>query len=302
MMSLPDLNLLFALNALIENSSVNGAAQTLNLSSSAMSRTLSRIRETLDDPILVQAGRKMVLTPKAIAMQQEVKQALNNVTELLSSDKKLDLSMVSRRFTVRANDIFLAQYGEELIEAVAHELPNSILCFTPEEDSVDVDALRSGQIDLYISAQRPLAAEICVQHLFDTHFVGVVREGHPILQSTVTCEQFVKWKHIVVSRRGKQYGPVDEQLSQYGLERQVAMILPTAFSALFATLKSDYILVIPTHLADNAILNELKVTSFPLPFLTDVISIVQAWHPQFQRDIPHQWLRRKIRLFSESIR
>ncbi len=299
-MSFPDLNLLFALDALLEKSSVNGAAQKLHLSPSAMSRTLSRIRETLDDPILVQAGRKMVPTPKALAMQKEVRQALNQITELLSNERHTDLSAITRRFTIRANDIFLAKYGQQLLEAISNELPNAILCFTPEEDSIDVDALRSGQIDLYISAERQLGPEICVQPLFDTHFVGVVRDDHPILQSEITCEQFVNWKHIVISRRGKTQGPMDEYLSQFGLERKIAMIAPTAFSAIFAILKSDYILVLPVHLAENAIQNDIHIQYFQLPLPTDSISIVQAWHPQFQQDVPHQWLRRKIRSFSES--
>lgn len=60
-MSEPDFNLLIALDILLSEASVAGAARRLNLSTSAMSRTLSRLRDVTGDPILVRAGRNFIL-------------------------------------------------------------------------------------------------------------------------------------------------------------------------------------------------------------------------------------------------
>lgn len=62
-MAEPDLNLLLALDVLLNEASVAAAARRLGLSASAMSRTLSRLRSVTGDPLLVRAGRNMVLTP-----------------------------------------------------------------------------------------------------------------------------------------------------------------------------------------------------------------------------------------------
>ena len=67
-----DLNLLVALDALLDERSVTAAAERLHTSAPAMSRTLARLRRVLDDPVLVRAGRGMVPTPRALAMQAQV--------------------------------------------------------------------------------------------------------------------------------------------------------------------------------------------------------------------------------------
>ncbi|MGU1849543.1 LysR family transcriptional regulator, partial [Pseudomonas aeruginosa] len=76
-MHLPDLNLLVALNVLLEEGSVVGAARRMHLSPPAMSRTLSRIREAVGDPIMVRAGRKLVPTPRALELQEQVRQLVD---------------------------------------------------------------------------------------------------------------------------------------------------------------------------------------------------------------------------------
>ncbi|KVQ11178.1 hypothetical protein WM08_00730 [Burkholderia ubonensis] len=153
-----NLNLLISLDALLEEGSVAGAARRMNLSPPAMSRTLARIRETVGDPIFVQGGRKMVPTPRAL----------------------------DRQFSVRATDVFVGVYSSQLLE----EMARAMVRFMPEADDVDDDALRSGRIDLFISASRRLGQEIRVRPLFTTKFVGLARSGHSIFDDDITPERF----------------------------------------------------------------------------------------------------------------
>lgn len=202
----PDLNLLLALDALLDEGSVIGAARRMHLSAPAMSRTLSRIREALGDPVFVQVGRKLMPTPKALALREQVRAAVEQASQVFATDAEIDLKLLDRRFNVRATDEFVSIHLGHLLDAMAREMPRAMLRFSPEEDDVDEEALRSGRIDLFISASRKLGPEIRVQPLFTTTFVGVARANHPIFDDEITPERLTRWEHINVSRRGRPSG------------------------------------------------------------------------------------------------
>jgi len=290
----PDLNLLLALDVLLEEGSVVGAARRMKLSPPAMSRTLGRIRETLGDPVFVQAGRKLVPTPRALAMREQVRVAVEHATLALAPASESDLKTLDRRFNVRANDVFVGIHAGRLLEAMTRDMPRAMLRFSPEEDDVDVDALRSGRIDLLISASRTLGPEIRVQPLFTTTFVGLARENHPIFDDDITPERLTRWGHIGISRRGKSAGPIDSALEAQGLRRHVALIVPTPSAALFTLQDSDLLLPMPEHLARSALSAGLRIRLFDLPMRLETVLLTQAWQPRFQSDLAHQWLRRTI--------
>ncbi|VWD02861.1 LysR family transcriptional regulator [Burkholderia lata] len=291
----PDLNLLISLDALLEEGSVVGAARRMNLSPPAMSRTLARIRETVGDPIFVQAGRKMVPTPRALELRGVVRETVERASQLLAPSAEIDLGTLDKQFNVRANDIFVGLHSSRLLEEMARGMPRAMLRFMPEEDDIDDDALRSGRIDLFISASRRLGPEIRVQPLFTTTFVGLARDDHPIFDDDITPERFARWPHIGVSRRGKSAGPIDDALAARGLARHVLLVVPTPYAAIFALQASDLILPLPEHLARGAVRAGLGVRAFELPIPLETVLITQAWHPRFQSDPAHQWLRRVVR-------
>lgn len=97
-MKTSDLNMLVALNALIEERSVTGATRRLHLSSPVMSRPLARLRETLNDPILVRAYRSMVPTPKALQMQEQVRGIVELAEGYFAQRQGFDLDRLSRTF------------------------------------------------------------------------------------------------------------------------------------------------------------------------------------------------------------
>ena len=146
-MQLPDMNLLVALDALLDEGSVVGAARRMNLSPAAMSRTLTRIREAVGDPILVRAGRGLVPTPKALQLQAQVRSVVEQAALVFRSADEVDLSTLRRRFSVRANDFFIGVYGGRLFDTMERMAPLCELCFVPEGDTDD-DALREGRLDL----------------------------------------------------------------------------------------------------------------------------------------------------------
>jgi DNA-binding transcriptional LysR family regulator len=108
-----------------------------------------------------------------------------------------------------------------------------------------------------------------------------------------------RWGHIGVSRRGKTQGPIDAALARLGLDRHVALVVPTPSSALLALQGSDLILPLPEQLARHALRMGMRVRLFELPLALSSVLITQAWHPRYQHEPAHQWLRRTIRRLTE---
>ncbi|NVN10314.1 MULTISPECIES: LysR family transcriptional regulator [Nguyenibacter] len=290
-----DLNLLQAMNVLVEESSVTGAAQRLHVSAATMSRTLARLRETFHDAILVQSGRHMVPTPRALQMQPRVSQILSAIGDLYRPREALDFTGLKPIFRIRATDVVIGPFADALLRALRADCPDTTLIFTAESSNDDSDFLRQGGVDLYIGATAFLRPEIMRQTLFEIHFRGVVRAGHPILLGDITPHTLVAYDHIAVSRRGARRGPIDEVLAdQYGLERNVALLLTSFYAALQGLSRTDLILPLPDIVADGATLERLGLYAFPLPLELPPVSIFQAWHPRHDTDRLHQWLRRKV--------
>lgn len=162
----PDLNLLVALDVLLTEASVAGAARRLNLSTSAMSRTLSRLRDVTGDPILVRAGRNMVLTPWAEAARERARNAVHEARVVLQpSADTLKVEELARLFTIRANDGFVVAFGPALIASVAKAAPDVCLRFAPKPEKTS-RYLREGLVDLEIGVQSNMGPEIRIQRLF----------------------------------------------------------------------------------------------------------------------------------------
>ncbi|AOA58711.1 LysR family transcriptional regulator [Acinetobacter larvae] len=291
----PDLNLLYALDALLQEGSVVGAAKRMNLSPPAMSRTLSRLRESTGDPIFVQSGRQLVPTAHALQLAKNLQPLIHDATQVLLPSDAIDLAQLTDQFNIRANDVFVAIYAQALLSAMRQDMPLASLCFTPEEDDVDDEALRSGRVDLFISAARPMGHEIRVQPLFSTDMIGVACADHAIFNAPIDATVWASYAHIGVSRRGKSQGPIDQALAELGLTRHVAMITPTASSALLALLHTDLLLTLPRQLALSAQRMGLNIGCFELPVSLGPVVITQAWHPRLHLQPGHQWLRQKIR-------
>lgn len=290
----PDFNLLVALDVLLAEASVAGAARRLNLSTSAMSRTLSRLREVTGDPILVRAGRHMVLTPWAEATRDRARTAVHKARAVLQpSTDALKVESLERLFTIRANDGFVVAFGPLLIAAVASVAPEVCIRFSPKPEKTS-RYLREGLVDLEIGVQSNMGPEIRLQRLFQDRFVGAVRKGHPLsLQPDVSLDDYVAWGHVVASPDGSLHGFVDDALAERGMKRKVASVVPGFPTALSVALASDLIAMVPALYLLNQPMNE-RVHVFELPFKTRTITVSQMWHPRMERDPGHRWLREKV--------
>jgi len=285
-----DLNLLVTLDALLSEGSVVGAAQRLNLSAPAMSRQLARIRHLLGDPVLVRAGRGLVPTPRAEALRERLRSLVADAEALVRGEDELDLARLERTFVIRANDGFVGTFGAALASLVARQAPHVRLRFA-HQDKEDVEALREGRIDADAGVIGAMGPEIRLQALFHDRFVGVVRADHS-LATGLTPESFASFPHVSVSRRGRFAGPIDAALATLGLTRFVAIAVANFADALAIVRTSDHVAAVPARLTEPT---RAGLHSFELPVKTDALAISLAWHPRFDADPGHRWLRGVVR-------
>jgi DNA-binding transcriptional LysR family regulator len=242
-----DLNLLVALEALLEASSVSQAADKVNLSQSAMSHALKRLRALLRDPLLVRAGTRMQLTTRAEALRNPVQDALTRVRNLLIGEG-FEPARSTRTFRLfvadNASDLLLPL----LLKRLENEAPG--VC-------VRVQAFGGSTWDPFELARLVDVAIACVpgkfkgfyqQRLFSDRDACAVRRGHSITNLIAKPEEFLKAKHVAVVGREFAEDPVDTWLRQEGLERNVVLTVPHYLQALHVVSESDLIGVIPERL------------------------------------------------------
>jgi DNA-binding transcriptional LysR family regulator len=291
-MSTPDLNLLVTLDVLLAEGSVARAAQRLRLSPSAMSRALARLRETTGDPLLVRAGRGLVPTPRALELRGRVSQLVQDGEAALRPAEEFNLKALVRTFALRTSEGFVENFGPDLIARVSADAPGVRLCFVPKPNK-DSAPLREGTVDLETGVVgKTTGPEVRAQALFRDRFIGVVRAGHPLSRGKITPTRYAAGRHICVSRRGLDKGPIDEALKPLGLEREIVTIVGGFATALALARASVLIASVPERHTGNL---RAGMHSFPLPVSTPEITISLLWHPRLDADPAHRWLRGCVR-------
>lgn len=284
-----DLNLLVALDALLSTGSVTAAATRMHLSTPAMSHALARIRETFGDDILVRAGRKLVPTPRALALAEPVRLLLAQAQALQSPVQGQGLAQVRRHFVVRAPEGMAVVYGAALSEALSRQMPLATLQFLPESHN-DPGALREGRVDLDVGVFRSRDPETEWLELSNQRMVGAARSRHALLKQPVTPERLAGARHVGVTLRPGEPSALDEALSKRGLQRLVALQVPSAFAALIAASRSDLVACVPERVA-HGMAPSLKLQVFALPLALPAEATRMAWHPRYNADAAHRWLR-----------
>jgi DNA-binding transcriptional LysR family regulator len=282
-----DLNLLVGLDALLEQRSVQDAAAQLHLTPPAVSRTLGRLRAATGDSLLVRNGREMVPTAHALALRDEVHELVQRAAAILEPARDLDLARLERTFTIRANDVLLTAFAPALLDLITREAPGVVLRLLGENPDDD-NNLSRGEVDLDVGSLPDRSASIA-SHIAGTDEMALVtRSGHPLTGTAPTIEQVADAIHIVVSRRGRLHGPVDEVLQARGLRRRVAAALPSFAAALAIVENSDTVCVLPRRLG---IPEGRALTPLPLPFSLRSVPAVVSWHHRHDSDPAHRWMR-----------
>jgi DNA-binding transcriptional LysR family regulator len=288
-----DFNLLNALDALLEEGSVAGAATRLHLSQPAMSRTLGRIREATGDLIMVRVGHRMVPTTYASSIREQVHALVRQTREILAPNRDLDIATLQRTFTIRCNEAVATAISSMLVRQVRASAPGVQLRILAEA-SGETNDLQQGRVDLELNSGVPAAADLRHESLFEDHAAVAVRMSHPWTRGKLTAKKFAQGQHVIVSRRGKLRDATDIALDSAGLRRQVIATVPTSIAALLFVRDNESAVIIPQRMS-RPLVDLLKLRLLPLPFGPAPLPLMSTWHLRYDGDPTHAWLRSKVK-------
>ncbi|MTD55240.1 LysR family transcriptional regulator [Amycolatopsis pithecellobii] len=288
-----DLNLLTALDALLEEGSVAGAADRLHLTAPAMSRALGRIRRATGDQILVRTGRTMTPTPHALAIRGKVHALVQQAHAVLTPDRELDLATLDRTFTLRWHDAVTTAVGPTVLATVQEQAPGVRLRLLAEADA-DTNDLRHGQVDLELGADDPLIPDVHAETAADDRLVVAIRPEHPLAKRKLTLARYAGADHLTVSRRGRLRDPIDDVLHEHGTARRVVAAVPTLTAALHFVQQNDILVTVPEN-TSRALLTETGLEIRPVPLELPPVPLILAWHRRYDTDPAHAWLRDLVR-------
>ena len=287
-----DLNLLVAFDALLAERNVTRAARRLNVTQSAMSASLKRLREALGDPIMVQHGRSMVPTPHAAALAPEVASTIATLRSLISAGTAFDPATADRRFRIAASDYITTVLLVPLLRSLEHEAPFVRLDVTLPADATSA-RLANGDYDLILTPEEFAEPSHPTELLFEERHVVVACARNRQLRARITPEQFARAGHVAVMIDGHNTF-IEDALDGLGIARRIEVRAPSFIQVPWLLPGTCRIALMHERLARLMAPGlDLKVIEppFPLPVMREVLQ----YHSSRQKDAGLSWLRAKLR-------
>jgi DNA-binding transcriptional LysR family regulator len=290
-----DLNLLRVFDAILETRSVTTAASALSLTQSAVSNQLARLRDAFDDPLFVRTSEGMVPTPRAMAIAEPIRKSLLAIRLCLEEQLGYDPATSDRTFKIFMSDVGQMIFLPRLLERIAQVAPHvSIHTVQVPQSKMRDMALESGEVDLAAGYFEDFDGSFRQQLLFEEHYVGMVRCGHPAIGETLTLDAFLAAPQLVYQPKGGGHGlqehAVHHAFAAADVPRRVAMRAAHSMGVASIVSSTDLLVIVPSRLA--AACRELAdVRILALPVDIPKFQIKQHWHERFHHDPGNCWLR-----------
>jgi DNA-binding transcriptional LysR family regulator len=295
-----DLNLLVALDALMQEGSVTKAAVRVGVSQPAMSNALKRLRRTFDDELLVRSGSSMVPTPRAMELAGPVHDALATIQQALEARSSFDPATAKGRFKLASSDYAELVLLPELVQALSADAPGMELAVLNLPTELPARALESGEVHLAVGVFREVPGNHVQRALFRDRFVCVTRKDHPALKGGLDLDTYCRLDHMLVSPRGRGPGVVDHFLEREGRKRRVALRVPHFLVAPLVVARSEMVLTLASRVACRlAEVLEMDIHEPPLKLPTFTTRMV--WHARYQHDPAHRFLRTRLAEAASSV-
>jgi len=291
-----DLNLLVAFNILMEERNVTAAARRLNVTQSAMSASLKRLRDAFQDDILVMHSKTMVPTPRALALAPEIGRAIVMLRSLISSGTRFDPATSDRSFRIAASDYITTVLIVPLCRDLVDEAPSIRLDISlPTEDTSH--RLAKGEFDLALTPHEFVDPQHPTELLLEETHVVVGWEENPLLAGELTLEQFASAGHVAVQIvRGNAF--IENIMTQQGIIRRIEVVAPSFIQVPSLLPKTMRLAMMHGRLA-RLMAPGLALRVVPAPFEVPLMHEVMQYHSARERDEGLTWLRAKLRAMAD---
>ncbi len=290
-----NLNALVALDALLSERNVTRAARRVGITQPAMSQSLARLRELFGDPLLVRKGRSMVLTPRAEAMLLPLSDALLSVERALQLGMGFDAATSTRIFKIALTDLSVTMVLPSILRRIGERAPGIRLQAEPLSSGRLSDKLSSGEIDLVIAVYLSTAEGLRSETLLVDDYVCLVRRGHALgRRKRVRIDDYQAHGHVAYTPVGFVPRPMSEAVPGVASAAGIRASVPYLLALPDVVRRTDLVATVPRRLLSAPIdLDGVIMVEAPRELPPVIHS--QWWHPRFDSDPAHQWLREHVR-------
>jgi LysR family transcriptional regulator, nod-box dependent transcriptional activator len=290
-----DLNLLVDLDALLATRSVTAAARRLNLSQSAMSGSLARLRKLFDDPLMVRNGRSLTLTARAETLAGPVREILRQVDGVITAPEQFVAATATRTFSISASDYATATLIAPMIRTLSAEAPNVTFNVRPRSDDVHT-LLREDRADLAIEPRETMGeTTLPSTPLFRDRWKCILDAGvnAAAVRDGLDLEYYLRLPHIVYSiGQDMQLNLADRHLAELGLERRIELIIESFLLVPLLVRGTSLVSLVLERSAALHTVEGLVLVDPPVP--VPDINEAMYWNPRHTDDPGHRWLRRRV--------
>lgn len=281
-----DLNLFLVFDAIYQQRNLTRASDVLCMSQPAVSNALARLRKSLGDQLFIRSAKGMTPTPMAENIVGKVQEALQLLSSSVTEGTIFDPRTSDKIFRLSMNDLSEAMLLPKLMDKFEQQAPNAgIECYFTPRDSLEQE-LTKGAIDLALDVPVVLSSQISVQAISKERYVCAVRHDHPLVDSSISLDQYLQLDHVQVSSRRKGLGFEDVALQRLGRQRKVRVRVPHHQVAPLLVQDSNMVLTLPLGMARTTGLKVLE-----LPFSMAPVDWNIYWHKNADMDQANLWLR-----------
>ena len=284
-----DLNLIGPLVALLEERHVSRAADRVGLSQPAMSRALQRLRRVLDDPLLIREPDGYRLSERGRSLRDQLATVVPQLESLLAPDR-FDPGESDRPIELAGTDYAVTAFGSAICRRLLADAPGAPVRFHSWRYDRVAEQIRRGSADLGLFG-RYAGDDLSAQELLVGRFVCVVDAAHPMADATaLTVDQYLTCRHLVVDVMDGGQPDIDHKLAALGRSRNAAVTVP--YHAVVPQLLggTDLVATLPGRLVATWP-DAPRFRTLSVPPEIELMSYRMIWHPAFDNDRRHQWLR-----------
>jgi LysR family transcriptional regulator, mexEF-oprN operon transcriptional activator len=288
-----DLNLVVVFDALMTDRNVTRAGERLGLSQPATSNALSRLRSLTKDELFVRSAAGLQPTPRAIALAQQLRPALQHLQSALLEEQTFNPTTSDRVFAIGMSDYVEFTLLPKLMQRIHAIAPHVSLQIRSGDRQKLLSLLDNGEIDLVCGVFPEQIQWHKEELLFPENFVCVCRDDHPTMGNTLSLEEYLSVSHLLVSLKEDRVGRVDMLLAQQNLKRHIALSIPHFLIAPFILAQTDLIATLAERIALAFAENQaLKI--LPIPLDIEGFSVWMRWHQSSENSPACQWLRSQV--------
>ncbi|WP_285649627.1 LysR family transcriptional regulator [Actinomycetospora sp. NBRC 106375] len=285
-----DLNLLLSLRALLAERNVTRAAAALGLSQPAVSAALARLRRHFGDELLVRVGNRYELTPLAAGLVDRVQGAVAGVERVFSAAPDFDATDSTREFTLLVSDYATSVLGPPLAAAFARSAPNARLRLCPHRpEDVTGAAERLRGVDGLL-LPHGFVDDLPFIDLYEDHWVVLVATANERVGAEITLDDLATLPWVTVYHRPTAFTPAAQQLRAHGIEPRAQVVVESFLPIPDLVAGTDRVALVQARLAAR-LRPGGGVRALPCPFTVTPLVEAMWWHPTYDTDAAHRWLR-----------